>query len=58
MSNLILSKDDSDKAFKDERLNQIKLIMNQIFKKHKETMKRGAKFSVPIKAMMHRCKIV
>jgi hypothetical protein len=33
-------------------------MMNMIFKKHKETLKRGAKFYVPIKALMLRSKLV
>ena len=32
--------------------------MNQVFRKHKETMRRGIKFNVPIRALMMRCKIV
>ncbi len=46
------------KFFNEERLNQVKIMMNMIFKKHKETLRRGAKFYVPIKTMMYRCKIV
>jgi hypothetical protein len=55
---LIHNKEEYNKAYNEERLNQVKLMMNMIFKKHKETLKRGAKFYVPIKALMLRSKLV
>ena len=50
-------KEDFNKVFAEDRVNQVKLIMNQIFRKHKETMKRGVKFYVPIKALLLRVKL-
>lgn len=51
-------KDDFAKALSDDRVSQLKLIMNMIFRRHKETMKRGVKFYVPIKALLFRVKLV
>ena len=55
---MIQTKEEYNKVFNEERLNQVKLMMNMIFKKHKETLRRGAKFYVPIKALMYRSKLV
>lgn len=56
MSNQV--KEEYAKYSNEERLSQVKLIMNQIFRKHKETVKRGIKFNVPLRSFMQRCKIV
>jgi hypothetical protein len=53
-----MSKDDVHKMFNEERLNQVKIIMNMLFKKHKETARRSIKFYVPMRAIFNRHKIV
>ena len=53
-----MSKDDVHKMFNEERLNQVKIIMNMLFKKHKETARRSIKFYVPMRAIFNRLKIV
>eukprot|EP00347_Sterkiella_histriomuscorum_P010775 403374964 len=53
----VSNKEECLKHFQDERVLQIKMIMNQIFQKHKESIRRGLKFSVPIKCLLQRCKL-
>ena len=55
--NIIQGKEDYSKYCSEERVLQIKMIMNQVFKKHKETLRRGIKFYVPIKVLMFRSKM-
>lgn len=55
--NFVTSKDDYQKHCSDERVMQIKMLMNNIFAKNKETVRRGIKFYVPIKVLMLRAKL-
>ena len=36
----------------EERATQLKVLMNMIFQRHKETLRRGVKFCVPSKLVM------
>ena len=54
---MIQGKDDYAKFASEERVLQIKMLFNQVFKKHKETLRRGVKFYVPIKVLMQRSKL-
>lgn len=51
-------KEEYSKYCNEERLNQVKVIMNMIFRRHKETVRRGVKFYVPIRALMFKSKLV
>jgi hypothetical protein len=50
-------KEEFAKFTAEERLSQIKILMNQLFRKHKETVRRGVRFYVPMKALISRAKI-
>jgi hypothetical protein len=49
--------EDYQKHMADERLNQVKILMNSHFRSHKDTVRRGVKFYVPIKALVFRAKL-
>ena len=41
----------------EERATQLKVLMNMIFQRHKETLRRGVKFCVPSKLIMYLSKL-
>lgn len=55
--NAIQSTNDYSKFCSEERVVQLKMIMNQIFSRQKETWRRGIKFYTPIKVVMHLIRI-
>lgn len=48
---------DYAKICSEERATQLKVLMNMIFQRHKETLRRGVKFCVPSKLIMYLSKI-